>query len=220
MRSTVPLWEKPVLRQAAGETLRPGGFRLTDRAAEVMGLVPGCRVLDVGSGLGATVGRLRSRFGVEAYGVESSGQQILRAGSQSGLVQAQGDSLPFQAESFSAIFCECVFSLFSDPRAGLREFLRVLEPGGYLALSDLYSQDAWTSEISSCAGRAIPFSETREMVESQGFAVCLVEDHTAYLKELAAKLVFAGDEDGQACGCRRRLGYYLMIAQKKGSQDV
>ena len=219
--SVVPLWEQPALRDAAGQTLRPGGFNLTDRAAEAVGILPGVRVLDVGCGLGATVGRLRSRFGAEAYGVESSMAQIQRATNGLPLISAQGDALPFGDASFNAVFCECVLSLFDSPESGLKEFYRVLEPGGFLALSDLEAGERRKSEFMSCAEGAVPLAQTREMVEANGFSVVLVEDHSRHLKDLAAKLIFAGADGAQGCACRgRTLGYYLMIAQKKGATDA
>ena len=218
MQAASPLWERPALREAAGDTLRPGGFVLTDRAAEAMGLLPGWRVLDVGCGLGATVGRLRSRFGAEAYGVEPSSVQIDRGTGGRSVVQATGDCLPFGDGRFSALFCECVFSLFPHPAAGLREFFRVLDVGGFLALSDLHAQDDCVASVASCGDRAVPLSRTRSMVEEAGFEVVLVEDHSRLLTDLAAKLLFLG-ESGREC-CRRSLGYYLMIARKRGSTDV
>lgn len=219
METARPLWERPALREAAGDTLRPGGFALTDRAAAAMGLLPGWRVLDVGCGLGATVARLRSRFGADAYGVESSSVQIDRSVGSRSVVQATGDCLPFGDGQFSALFCECVLSLFPDPHAGLREFFRVLATGGFLVLSDLHAQDDRVIESGSCGDRAVLLSRTQGMVEEAGFEVVLVEDHSHLLKDLAAKLLFLG-EPGRGCACHRGLGYYLMIARKKGSMDV
>ncbi|QGY42081.1 methyltransferase domain-containing protein [Pseudodesulfovibrio cashew] len=213
MAEPAPLWERPELRDAAGLTLRPGGFSLTDRGAELIGLLPGWRVLDVGSGLGATTSRLRARYGAEAYGVEPSSVQVERAESRIGLVQALGDELPFTNGAFKAIFCECVFSLFPVPGVGLSEFRRVLEPGGFLVLSDLCSGDSGTAGGGSCADRAVPLRRTRDLLEAAGFTIFAVEDHTRLLRELAARLAFAGSSE---CLCNRgKLGYYLMIAQKK-----
>eukprot|EP00831_Metopus_contortus_P017246 TRINITY_DN17269_c0_g1_i3.p3 TRINITY_DN17269_c0_g1~~TRINITY_DN17269_c0_g1_i3.p3 ORF type:complete len:185 (+),score=46.49 TRINITY_DN17269_c0_g1_i3:778-1332(+) len=178
-------------------------------------MVPGWRVLDVGCGLGATVARLRSRFGVEAWGVEPSGDQIGRAGAPSGLVQAFGDQLPFRAAVFDAVFCECVFSLFEDKPGGLREFNRVLMPGGHLVLADMFSPQEARARGTSCADRAKPLSVICDMVETHGFIVRQTEDHSRYLKELAARLIFAQDGEDQACCCDRQLGYYLVLAQKK-----
>jgi SAM-dependent methyltransferase len=210
-----PLWEREELRAVAGRTLRPGGFALTDRAADHIGLVPGQRVLDVGAGLGATVSRLRSRYGVRAWGVEPSAEQLALADGPEGLVRGLGDRLPFRDGAFDALFCECVFSLFEDGSGGLEEFHRVLRPGGHLVLSDLCASGPSAGGGASCADRAAPLDETARMVRECGFAVDLLEDHSAQLRDLAARLAWTGE--GVSCGCGRGLGYFLMIAQKQGA---
>lgn len=211
-----PLWEREELRAVAGDTLRPGGFELTDRAAAHIGLLPGQRVLDVGAGLGATVARLRSRYGVQAWGVEPSADQLIRADGQPGLVQGFGDRLPFRAGAFDALFCECVYSLFEDRPGGLAEFHRVLKPGGFLVLSDLFASGSPASGGASCADRAASLDETASLVRDSGFTLDVLEDHSAHLRDLAARLAWTGE--GVACGCGRGLGYFLMIAQKQGAE--
>lgn len=227
--ASLPLWERPQLRAAAGTTLRPGGFSLTDRAADWIGMLPGWRVLDVGCGLGASVKRFRSRYGASAWGVEPSARQIEQAGKMKGLVRAYGDQLPFRSGVFDALFCECVFSLFDDRPGGLREWHRVLGPSGFLVLSDLYASqpcDGQPLQSSSCADRAMLLEDTRKMVEASGFTVQLLEDHSHHLKALAGKLIFAADAEnvatGLCCGAGQGggLGYYLMIAQKQGGAGV
>lgn len=224
METAAPLWERSALRDAAGETLRPGGFALTDRAAERIGLTPGRRVLDVGSGLGATVARLRARYGADAWGVEPSAVQAERAGSRAHLVCAVGEALPFRSGFFDAVFCECVLSLLPDPAAGMGEFARVLAPSGHLVLTDLCAAadaghgcgcgpTAIPAAGPSCADRAMPVAAVRALAEAHGLDVVVVEDHARHLRDLAARLLLAG-EAGVPCG--RGLGYYLMIARKRG----
>jgi SAM-dependent methyltransferase len=201
------------MRAVAGDTLRPGGFSITDRAAEFIGMLPEWRVLDVGCGLGATMHRLRARFGARTYGVEMSASQLGRTGDTAGMVRASGDRLPFRDDQFHALFCECVLSLLDDRRSALHHAHRVLRPGGCLILSDLCAEGAGTPEADSCAGRAGPLSATVALVEGCGFDILLLEDHTPRLRELAARLAFAGESGGgRACG--GRLGYFLMIARK------
>ncbi len=54
-----------------------------------------------------------------------------------GLVQGDGSQLPFANESFDLIFCLAFFHLFpAEHRGGfVREFERILKPGGYLICS-------------------------------------------------------------------------------------
>lgn len=219
MTGPVPLWETLGMRAAAGNTLRPGGFALTDRAAERIGVLPGWRVLDVGSGLGATVGRLRSRYGAEAWGVEPSAVQIDRSDCGCHLIPAKGDALPFDLNIFQAVFCECVLSLFDDPKCGLDEFYRVIAPGGFLVLADLYSLgNELPGGGASCADRAVPLAQTQALAKEAGFTLRLVEDHSNHLKELAARLLMTGEEC--CCSNSRGLGYYMMILQKEGDCRV
>ena len=173
-----PLWERPAMRAIAGNTLRPGGFSITDRAAEFIGMLPGWRVLDVGCGLGATMHRLRARFGARTYGVELSASQLARTGDSAGMVMAAGDRLPFRTDLFHALFCECVFSLLDDRRSALRHTHRVLRPGGFLVLADLCAEGAGAPEADSCAGRAGPLADTLRLVKDCGLDILLVEDHS------------------------------------------
>ncbi|MBG0776618.1 MAG: methyltransferase domain-containing protein [Desulfovibrionaceae bacterium] len=152
------MWAHPALRAAAGQTLRPGDFALTDRAAALAGLAPGWRVLDAGCGTGATVRRLRARHGARALGLDpdplpadfgpgpagtaptADGPRPLHAPRPSGppLLRADAQALPVRHGALDMVFCECVLSVLPDPDAALAEFARALRPGGVLALADLY----------------------------------------------------------------------------------
>jgi arsenite methyltransferase len=54
------------------------------------------------------------------------------------LVRGRAARLPFRHRSLAAVICECVLSLVADPVAAWREWARVLAPGGFLILADLY----------------------------------------------------------------------------------
>jgi SAM-dependent methyltransferase len=214
-----PLWERPELRRAAGETLRPGGLALTDRAAALAGLRPGWPVLDVGAGLGATTAHLRRRYGAVAVGVEpSAGQLALRAAATIPMLRARAEALPVADASQRMVLCECVLSVLHRPARAVAELARVLAPGGWLAVSDLYLKDRHPGGEASrapgqgCAGGAMAAAPVCRMMEEAGFELTLFEDHTTLLKELAARLILAG---GSPCAAvRPGCGYYLLMARK------
>jgi len=52
------------------------------------------------------------------------------------LLQADGAQLPFGDETFDAVVCTFSLCGFPDPRAGVKDMVRVLRPGGSLLLAD------------------------------------------------------------------------------------
>jgi arsenite methyltransferase len=234
----IPLFEHKQLLEFTGETIRPGGFVLTDRAVEYCRLPERSRVLDVGCGIGATVSRLRKKYHLESFGLDSSAgllRESRRRGSRMPLAQAEASSLPVGDGRLAAVFCECVLSLTSDRRVVLGEFCRTLRPGGLLILTDLYvrspehASGLHTLPVRSCLSGAVARSVIEDEAAKSGFGLLLWEDHSALLKELAVRLIFAGCSlqslfGGMCAGpdgsgdlppvWKARPGYYLLIAEK------
>jgi len=206
---TSSAYESPLLRKVAGATIRPGGLTLTERGIAFCRFPSGARLLDVGCGAGATVEYLRSRYGFAAAGVDISRLLIaegLVRDPALPLVEAEAEALPVEDGVLDGVLCECVLSLVGEPLRALREFRRVLRPGGHLILSDMYDRGTEEPE------------QMRARLRQSGFALILWEDHTMQLKELAARLVLAGGSPEGPwcpnCAAGTRPGYYLMVAQK------
>ncbi|TIH12527.1 class I SAM-dependent methyltransferase [Marinifilum sp. JC120] len=211
-----PLWEKSVLRDAAGNTLRPGGFTLTDRAVALSGLPANARVLDVGCGLGATVEHLRIKHSLNACGMDCSSLQLAEAPAGLPLTQGNGSNLPFADSCFDAIFCECVLSLMPDKEQTIKEFKRVLTDDGKLIISDLYRRGSGQIQCldGSCANSPLYLGRIEQILKQQGMHITAIEDYSRLLVELAAKLVFAGEKNPAAGqNCCDRPGYMLLIAE-------
>ena len=213
-----PLYASALFQNIAGGAWRPGGTALTRRALALCGFPPGADVLDIGCGQGASLALLRN-LGLNGTGLdrECSLEQPFP------FVQADAHEPPFPNASFDGMLCECVLSLLSDPGRALRNFAALLRPGGKLILSDLYLKDAPAAPASrassSCLAGARPRRELERLLEESGFAPPYFEDHSSCLKELAARLLWYGDENLRqrlraegGCSCSARYGYGLWIA--------
>jgi arsenite methyltransferase len=235
------LYESPALQAVTGPALRPGGLDLTRRALSFCDLPAGARVVDIGCGTGVTVHYLRRHCRLKAFGLDRSSGMLGQARQRNpGLPLMQGEAtcLPFGDCRLSAVMCECVLSLMEDTDAALREFCRVLAPGGLLVLADVYARapdhaGCLTSlSVICCLKGASSRDEMVGRMHRSGFTLLVWEDHSEALKRLAAQLVFAcGSLQalwGATGACasvneypsavhRARPGYFLAVARKEGT---
>ncbi|OWY72821.1 hypothetical protein B7486_00300 [cyanobacterium TDX16] len=95
----------------------------------------GERVLDVGCARGAYMTALAKR-GVHPIGVDLSPRSvsIARAAGHNAVV-ASGECLPVGDASVDTVLCHKTLHLFRDPLQALREFRRILRPGGRVVFS-------------------------------------------------------------------------------------
>ncbi len=209
-----------MLRDGAGEPLRPGGLALTRELIDRAGFRAGDTVADVGCGLGASTRLLRER-GVAAIGVELVAPPAADArGETAPFVVADAARLPFADASLDGVLSECSLSLTADRALALAEWRRTLRRGGRLALSDVYRR------AGGGAGRIATREALCADVAAAGFRVEGFEDRSEALKSWAARFVFEfGSLDalwGGDCAVERssagkaRLGYALLIAVKSG----
>jgi SAM-dependent methyltransferase len=105
--------------------------------ADLAGLEPGHRALDVGCGPGALTGELVSRLGAASVaGVDPSEPFVGAARARHPGVEvhrAAAEELPFEADAFDAALAQLVVHFMADPVAGLTEMQRVTRPGGVVA---------------------------------------------------------------------------------------
>ena len=236
------LWERPDFRRAAGDAWRPGGVALTCRALDkcaASGWLPqGGLVLDLGSGAGATL-RLLAERGYRAVGLDKHAGAEPLAGENLAdtccLVRADLAQPPLAAACVDCVLCECVLSLLADPLAALKAVLGALRPGGVLVVSDLMLRQGYAPAPansglgvvgSSCLAGARAEAVWSGFMEAAGFTLVHFEDNSRALVELAARMVWYGDDttgQGKSCACGgaapgkalRAYGYGLWIARKE-----
>jgi SAM-dependent methyltransferase len=110
---------------------------LSPQLADLAGVRPGQRVLDVGCGPGALTAELVARLGpaaVEAVDPSAPFVAAARASNPGVNVrQASAEQLPFPDRTFDAALAQLVVHFMSDPVAGLTEMARVTRRDGVVA---------------------------------------------------------------------------------------
>ena len=111
--------------------------QLAAQFADLAGVGPGQRLLDVGCGPGALTAELVERAGAAAVSaVEPSGSFAAAVRERLPGVDirvGQAEELPFADGTFDAALAQLVVHFMTDPVRGLREMGRVTRPGGTVA---------------------------------------------------------------------------------------
>ncbi len=159
-------------------------------------------VLDLGCGGGMDLFLAAQRVGPtgKAIGVDMTAEMLSRA--QAGverlglknveLHQATIDQLPLPDASVDCIISNCVINLVPDKAAVFREMLRVLKPGGRVALSDIALKQPLPEHVKhsfeayvGCIGGAILIDQYRQLLQQEGFDAVTVTDTGADLNAYA-----------------------------------
>lgn len=217
----------------ARDELRPGGNELTRRAIDCAGFAAGADILDLGCGSGAG-SRLLRRHGCRVIALDHSHQALTTATRRlAGLESIAADAcrLPLSDASIGGILAECSLSLAGYASAALAECLRVLRPGGRLAITDVYARDPSpppAPESAACLGHLAGRDAILAALARAGLRIERWEDHSALLKRFIAQLIMnCGSTDTLWGGNpelgeklrQQRPGYFLLIAAKAAGRN-
>ena len=126
--------EKAALRGEPSYVWRAGQQRRLEMIVKAAGKRIHGMILENGCGVGMYVEHL-SPFGGTVIGLEYDFERALEAGSNSPhILNAAGESLPLPSSTFDLILSHEVIEHVSDDRLAIREMIRVLKPGGRIAL--------------------------------------------------------------------------------------
>ena len=156
-------WWRPALGRVAKGVFGPGMAEEMRIARLLLGLVPGDGVLDIACGTGNFTRHFARTVGPSGLvvGLDASTTMLERAVDDTGgmeqvaYVRGDAQSLPFRDKSFDAVCCFAALHLFADPMKALDSIVRVLTPGGRVAI------------FTSCRGRSAPMRTWESVMESQ-----------------------------------------------------
>lgn len=232
------VYEDEKIRTLTGETIRPGGLFITERAISFCNIKEDAKALDIGCGIGATVNYLQNKVGIETFGIDPS-ELLIKLGKDRfnlDLDLGKGENLPYKDNYFDIVFTECTLSLMDDHKETLKEIYRVLKPHGYYIISDVYARapeyikDLKKIEVESCLRNLFDLDILSEKIKNNGFEILNFEDWTSLLKKLMVEIIFKYGSMKEfwnisTCdncyGFTEKLklckpGYFLMISKKEG----
>jgi SAM-dependent methyltransferase len=150
---------------------------------ELVGPVPGTRVLDVGCGDGSYAVAL-SRAGAAVLGIDRSREvvraaagKLARASAPGRALVAEATELPFREGVFDTVVAITSLCFVPDAGAAVRSMARVLRPGGRLVIGELGAASTWAASrrvrawLGSRTWRGVTFSSAgrlRELARQAG----------------------------------------------------
>ena len=206
----VDVYSHPAARWFLGDCLHPGGLSLTSRVARLAGVGPGSRVLDLGSGRGASAVHLAETLGCEVTGVTleasgvEAGQCLATERGVDHLVQfRRGDiqEIPLGARAYDVGMMECVLSILPAKEDALSRLSAALRPGGTVVVTDVTVSGPLPEElrtiltIAGCVGDARSLDGYARLMTDAGLDVREVQDlqktATALVRTIKGKLLMA-----------------------------
>lgn len=103
------------------------------------GCPEGCSILDVGGGTGALGRRLHEVTGARVTVLDPTPQMLRYIPENSGVTGVLGtaEAMPFENDSFDALIVTDAFHHFRDQPGAVKEFCRVVRPGGGVVVVEL-----------------------------------------------------------------------------------
>lgn len=160
-------------------------------------LVPGDRVLDLGSGSGMDSFLAALLVGAtgQVVGVDMTEEQRRKAERLRGrhgfeavaFVEGYAEALPVRTDSVDVLISNGVINLAADKRRVFEEIARVLRPGGRMAISDIVTERQLSDDIvcdsalwAACIGGAAQEDSYRSLIEAAGLRIEAVVENPQY----------------------------------------
>jgi len=188
---------------APGEEFHIGGREATIAFAEQLGLRPGLRLLDVGSGIGGAARYFAHHQKCHVTGIDLTDEFVRvaqtlsqRVGLADKVMFVQGSALdlPFPAASFDGAYMLHVGMNIADKAALFAQVKRVLKPDGFFAVYDImrtgFGEITYPVPWASTAATSFVAEDAayRRLLTEAGFEVVHERERRAFGIEFFAKM--------------------------------
>ena len=204
-------YEQDWVQTILGDSFHPGGTDLTGRLIDSLQIDADESVLDVACGIGTTSLMVGNRHNASVTGIDFSEVNVQRANEAASQSKANTDvkfktgdatSLPVEDAAVDHLICECAVSTFADQTAAVKEFYRVLKPGGQVAISDMVLNGQLPEKLQTllapwtCLASAKSAAGYQQLFLDHGFVVTSYDDESQALSDMVfdfkKKLLVAG----------------------------
>ena len=155
-----------------GHTKHLGGQKATDDLAALCKIGDGQTILNVGSGAGISATYLAQTYGCKVIGVDilpgmvASAQKRAKEKGFSNQLDfrvADARDLPFEDNLFDALISESVNTFIPDRENAMREYVRVVKPGGYIG----FNEAIWIKEPAEAIAEIITEATSQQFKSPQ-----------------------------------------------------
>ena len=204
-------YEQDWVQTILGDSFHPGGTELTGRLIDSLQIDTDESVLDVACGIGTTSLMVGQRHNASVTGIDFSEVNVQRANEAASTSKPSttvkfktGDAtnLPVDDAAVDHLICECAVSTFADQNAAIKEFYRVLKPGGQVAISDMVLNGQLPEKLQTllapwtCLASAKSAAGYQRLFLDHGFVVTSFDDESEALSDMVfdfkRKLLVAG----------------------------
>jgi ubiquinone/menaquinone biosynthesis C-methylase UbiE len=132
-----------------------GGLRGTQKLLDRLQITQENQILEIGCASGFTSCMVAEKYDCNLTGIDLSEILVEKArerAEKSNLTNAHFEvanalDLPFENNTFDAVFAVAVTALIPDKYRVLQEYMRVVKPGGVIGILDLFVKETTSSEV-------------------------------------------------------------------------
>ena len=184
-------YENDAVKLIFGNSLHPGGLKLTKELGEKLDIKENNKVLDIAFGIGTSAIFLAKSFGCNVSGIDLAKKNIeeaIRKADKEGFSKlvnfklGDAEKIDFANESFDFVISECSFCLFPDKQKASMEMYRILKQNGKLGLNDVVVRGELPEKMKNilynfiCIRDAKSEDDYKNIIESAGFKNFYLED--------------------------------------------